>query len=60
MATLKEVRNEMKKLVLEKGFENITCGDCVDLQIKLNASFMQVHKALQYFTYSPQTAKYRN
>lgn len=58
--TTTEIRNEMKKLVLAKGFENITNGDCNELQIRTGASFMQVHKALEYFTYSPRTAKYRN
>lgn len=58
--TTKEVRNEVKKLVLEKGVYDITNGDCVEIEKRTGATFMQVHKALEYFLYSPQTVKYRN
>lgn len=57
--TTKEVRAEVKKLVLEKGIENITNGDCIEIEKRTGATFMQVHKACEYFQYSPQTAKYR-
>lgn len=58
--TTREVREEIKKLVIEKGVESITNGDCLEIEVRTGATFSQVHKALRYFTYSPQTAKYRN
>ncbi len=57
--TTKEVRAEVKKLVLEKGIYEVTNGDCLEIMNRTGATFMQVHKACEYFLYSPQTAKYR-
>lgn len=58
--TTKEIRNEVKALVLTKGLTNITNRDVWDLKNKLGLdSCKRVSAAIRYFTYSKQTAKYR-
>ena len=58
--TTKEIRNEVKALVLTKGVANITNRDVWELKSKLGLnSCERISAALRYFTYSNQTAKYR-
>ena len=58
--TTKEIRNEVRELILSKGLTNITNGDVWELRKKLGLnSCERISAALRYFTYSPQTAKYR-
>ena len=58
--TTKEIRNEVKDLILAKGLPNITNRDVWEIQRKLGLnSSERVSAALRYFTYSKQTAKYR-
>ena len=54
----KEVRAEIKKLVISKGLDNITGYDLNELHAK-GAGYCQMQNALSYFRFSPQTAKYR-
>lgn len=58
--TTKEIREEVKAVILTKGFANVTNRDVIEIQKKLGLSTSErVCSALRYFTYSKQTAKYR-
>lgn len=57
--TVKEVRNELKKVILEKGIDNILNKDFNEIHDRTGATYAQLQNAMSYFRYSPQTAKYR-
>lgn len=57
--TYKEVREEIKKLVISKGLKNILNADLNEIHERTGAGYCQMQNALSYFQYSPQTAKYR-
>ena len=54
-----QLRQEIKKLVISKGLENITGYDLNDLHERTGCGYCQMQNAINYFKYSPQTAKYR-
>ena len=54
-----EVRKEIKKLVETKGLKNIINGDLNEIHDRTGASYTMMLNAINYFKYSPQTAKYR-
>ena len=57
--TAYEVRREIKKLVIEKGINNIINADLNEIHHRTGATYWQMQNALSYFRFSPQTAKYR-
>jgi predicted hydrolase (HD superfamily) len=58
--TTKEIREEVKTVIIEKGFANVTNRDVIEIQKKLGLPTSEkVCTALRYFTYSKQTANYR-
>lgn len=54
-----EVRKEIKALVISKGLDNIINADLNEIKARTGATVTQMQNALNYFRYSPQTAKYR-
>lgn len=54
-----EVRKEIKKLVVRKGLDNIINVDLTEIRNRTGARYDQMTSALNYFRFSPQTAKYR-
>ena len=54
-----QVRAEIKKLVISKGLKNILNADLNEIHERTGAEYCQMQNALNYFQYSPQTAKYR-
>ena len=59
-ANIKEVRNEIKQLVISKGIDNIINADLNEIHARTGASYFAMQNAISYFRYSKQTAKYRN
>ena len=57
--TTKEIRNAVKNLVLAKGIYEITNEDLYRLAANTGIKVEKIYQAYRYFTYSPQTAKYR-
>lgn len=57
--TYKEVKKEIKALVISKGLDNIINADLNEIHDRTGASYCQMQNAMSYFRYSPQTAKYR-
>lgn len=57
--TAYEVRREIKRLVIEKGINNIINADLNEIHHRTGATYCQMQNALSYFRFSPQTAKYR-
>ena len=58
MKGYKETKQEVKKLVLEHGIDNILNMHITPLYDS-GHSVMNVQNAMNYFRYSPQAAKYR-
>lgn len=54
-----EVRKEIKALVIRKGLNKIINADLNEIHSRTGATVTQMQDALNYFRYSPQTAKYR-
>ena len=54
-----EIREEIKKAVIEKGINNITNADITAAMEKTGADTIQAQNAINYFRFSPQAAKYR-
>lgn len=54
-----EARAEVRKLVIEKGLQNIINADLNEISARTGATAGQLQKAINYFMYSPQAAKYR-
>ena len=57
--TYRQVKNEIKKLVIEKGLNNIYNRDLNEIHHRTGASYSDMDNALNYFRCSPQAAKYR-
>lgn len=57
--TYKEVKKEIKVLVVNKGLDNIINADLNEIHDRTGASYCDMQNALSYFRYSKQTAKYR-
>jgi hypothetical protein len=57
--TTMQVRAEIKKLVINKGLQNIINADLNEIHERTGAGYCQMQNAISYFQYSPQTAKYR-
>ena len=57
--TYKEVKQEIKTLVIRKGIDNIINADLNEIHNRTGAKYFDMQKALDYFQFSPQTAKYR-
>lgn len=55
----KEVREEIKVLVINKGLDNIINADLNEIHDRTGATYCDMQNALSYFRYSKQTAKYR-
>lgn len=58
MKTYKETKAAFKELVLRVGLKNILNKHLVELY-NAGHGVANVQNAMSYFTYSPQTAKYR-
>ena len=58
--TTKEIRAEIKKLVISKGLDNILNADLNEIHDRTGVSYCDMQNAISYFRYSKQTAKYRN
>lgn len=59
MKTYKETKEAVKRLVLAKGYENITNPDQTSL-CEQGHNTTNIINAIDYFKYSPQAAKYRS
>jgi hypothetical protein len=57
---MKEIRQEIKRLVINKGLDNIINADLNEIHNRTGASYCAMQNAISYFRYSKQTAKYRN
>lgn len=57
--TYRQTKNEIKKLVIEKGLNNIYNRDLNEIHYRTGALYSDMDNALNYFRYSPQAAKYR-
>ena len=57
--TTKVAREEVKALIITKGINNILCRDITEIRDRTGLTIEELHNALNYFTYSPKTAKYR-
>ena len=55
----KEIREEIKRLVISKGLDNIINADLNEIHDRTGASYCDMQNAVSYFRYSKQTAKYR-
>ena len=58
-SNMKEIREEIKKLVISKGLDNILNADLNEIHNRTGASYCAMQNAISYFRYSKQTAKYR-
>lgn len=56
----KEIREEIRRLVVSKGLDNIINADLNEIHDRTGASYCDMQNAISYFRYSKQTAKYRN
>lgn len=56
----KEIREEIKRLVISKGLDNILNADLNEINARTGASYCEMQNAISYFKYSKQTAKYRH
>lgn len=57
--TTKEVRKEIRNLVITKGLNNIINADLNEIHERTGATYTQMQNAINYFHFSPQAAKYR-
>lgn len=57
--TQKEVRQEIKNLVVTIGLNNILNKHLNEIQARTGATSTQLQNALNYFQFSTQTKKYR-
>lgn len=58
--TTKESREEIKRLVISKGIDNILNADLNEIHNRTGISYCEMQNAISYFRFSKQTAKYRN
>ena len=59
MATPKEIKAEVKKLIEQIGMSNVTGGQITEIVEKLGCTHFQVEEAMDYFRYSPTQEKFR-
>lgn len=57
--TYKEVKKEIKTLIIRKGINNIINADLNEIHDRTGAKYFDMQRAINYFMYSPQTIKYR-
>ena len=57
--TTKEIREEIKRLVISKGVDNIINADLNEIHNRTSAGYCEMQNAISYFLYSKQAAKYR-
>ena len=55
----KSVREEIKRVIISKGIDNIINADLNEIHNRTGASYCEMQNAVSYFRYSKQTAKYR-
>lgn len=58
MKTYKETKAEIKKLVIQFGVRGV-CNSHLNALVDQGHTGTNLQNALDYFQYSPQTAKYR-
>lgn len=58
-ASTKAVREEIKRVIIEKGLDNILNADLNEIHNRTGASYCEMQNAVSYFRYSKQAAKYR-
>lgn len=58
-ASTKAVREEIKRVIIEKGLDNILNADLNEIHARTGASYCEMQNAISYFRYSKQAAKYR-
>lgn len=59
MTKTMQIRKEVKRLVLKLGVDYITYSNISRIMEKCNCGICDVQNQIDYFKYSPQTAKYR-
>ena len=59
MTKTMQIRKEVKRLVLKLGVDYITYVNIKAIMDKCNCGICDVQNQIDYFKYSPQTAKYR-
>lgn len=55
----KAVREEIKRVIIAKGLDNILNADLNEIHNRTGASYCEMQNAISYFRYSKQAAKYR-
>ena len=55
----KAVREEIKRVIISKGIDNIINADLNEIHNRTGASYCDMQNAISYFKYSKQAAKYR-
>lgn len=55
----KAVREEIKRVIIRKGIDNIINADLNEIHNRTGASYCDMQNAVSYFRYSKQAAKYR-
>lgn len=55
----KAVREEIKRVIIAKGLDNILNADLNEIHNRTGASYCEMQNAMSYFRYSKQAAKYR-
>lgn len=58
-ASTKTVREEIKRVIIKKGLDNILNADLNEIHNRTGASYCEMQNAVSYFRYSKQAAKYR-
>lgn len=59
MTKTMQIRKEVKRLVLKLGIDYITYSNIKAIMDKYDCGICEVQNQMDYFRYSPQTAKYR-
>lgn len=59
-ANTKQVRTEVKKLIMKIGYRNILNRHVTEIVEKIGCTYCDVQNAMSYFKYSPQQEKFRN
>ena len=54
-----QIRKEVKRLVLKLGVDYISYSNICRIMEKYDCGICDVQNQIDYFKYSPQTAKYR-
>lgn len=59
MTNTKQIRAEVKSIIIENGINNVLNCHLADVAKKCNCSICDTQNALRYFMYSPQQANFR-